>query len=145
MSIVPYGKANKSIHVLEPGLLTTLQDQGRWGYQQFGVPVSGPMDRFSHRLANIIVGNDDRCVNLEVTFTGPRIVFEHDVVFGVTGAQFELTLDGKCVPMNTAILGHSGNMPRVRTTTKWSTCLYCIFWWFGCSMCSRESVDPYSC
>ncbi len=96
------------IHILEPGFSTTIQDKGRWGYQRFGVPVSGPMDRFSHRLANLIVGNHDGCTALEVAFTGPRIFFERDLVFGVTGAEFDLTLDGKKIPMNTAIEARSG-------------------------------------
>lgn len=108
MSIVRFGKSNKAVHILDPGLSTTLQDLGRWGYQRFGVPVSGPMDRFSHRLANLIVGNDQRCATLEVTFMGPRIIFECDQVFGVTGAEFDLTLDGKKIPMNTAITACSG-------------------------------------
>ena len=108
MSIVHSGKSDKAVYILEPGQSTTLQDQGRWGYQRFGVPISGPMDRFSHRLANLIVGNDQRCTTLEVTFTGPRIVFEHEQVFGVTGAEFDLTLDGRKIPMNTAVAACSG-------------------------------------
>ena len=46
-----------TVDVLLPGLYTTVQDLGRWGHQASGVPVAGPMDQFSHRLANILVGN----------------------------------------------------------------------------------------
>jgi len=46
-----------ALHILKPGLLTTVQDLGRPGHQAFGVPVAGPMDSFSHRLANLLVGN----------------------------------------------------------------------------------------
>jgi len=70
-------------------LLTTVQDGGRWGYQSRGVPVAGPMDRFSHRLANAIVGNDPRAATLEVTLLGPRIEFADDRLVSVTGARFE--------------------------------------------------------
>ena len=47
-----------SLRVIAPGMLTTIQDQGRWGWQSLGVPVAGPMDPFAHRLANALVGND---------------------------------------------------------------------------------------
>ena len=47
-----------SVYVVKPGLLTTVQDRGRWGSQSLGVSVSGPMDSYSHRLANAIAGND---------------------------------------------------------------------------------------
>ena len=59
--------------VVRPGLLTTVQDLGRWGYQDRGVPVAGPMDAFSHRLANRLVGNDDQAAALEITLVGPEL------------------------------------------------------------------------
>ena len=48
-----------SIKIISPGLLTLVEDSGRYGYQQYGVPVSGVMDTFSHRVSNILVGNDE--------------------------------------------------------------------------------------
>ena len=60
------------IRVLRPGLFTTVQDGGRWGYQRFGIPVAGPMDPAAHRLANLLVGNRPSCATLEVTImVGP--------------------------------------------------------------------------
>ena len=90
------------IHVLQPGLFTTVQDVGRWGYQRFGIPVAGPMDRVAHRLANLIVGNRPSCATLEVTLAGPRLEFQCDLLFAVSGADFELFLDGARVSMSTA-------------------------------------------
>ena len=49
-----------ALTVIRPGMLTTVQDLGRWGYQDSGVPVAGPMDWYSHRLANQLAGNDER-------------------------------------------------------------------------------------
>ena len=49
----------ETLEILEPGILTTVQDGGRYGYQRFGVPVSGAMDAFAMRAANILVGNDE--------------------------------------------------------------------------------------
>ena len=96
------------IHVLQPGLFTTVQDSGRWGYQRFGIPVAGPMDRVAHRLANLIVGNRPSCATLEVTLAGPRLEFERDLLFSVAGAEFELFLDGARVSMSTAHAARRG-------------------------------------
>lgn len=80
----------RGVHVDSPGLLTTIQDSGRWGYQAFGVPVSGPMDWWSHRAANALVGNDVTAAALEVTITGPTITAHTRVTVAITGAAFEL-------------------------------------------------------
>jgi antagonist of KipI len=101
-----------TIRVLEPGLLTTVQDRGRWGCQSFGVPVVGPMDDLSHQLANLAVGNSADCATLEVTLAGPTLEFRGDVRFAVTGAEFELYLDGVGVPMATACSARTGSVLR---------------------------------
>jgi len=74
-----------SINIVEGGLFTTVQDKGRQGYQQFGVPVSGVMDSFSHRVSNILTGNDEYEAVLECTLTGPKIEFLGDCVIAITG------------------------------------------------------------
>src|SRR5438132_1024537 len=76
-----------SIHILRPGLQTTVQDLGRWGYQAVGVSVAGPMDPFSHRLANALVGNDRGAATLEITVAGPEIEFEDQCFAAITGAE----------------------------------------------------------
>jgi antagonist of KipI len=83
------------VRVIRGGMLTTIQDSGRWGYQSRGVPVAGPMDPLSHRLANALVGNDRGAATLEVTLLGPELEFEDERVVAVTGADFEILLDGK--------------------------------------------------
>jgi len=84
--------------VLRPGLLTTVQDLGRWGFQSKGVPVAGPMDLFSHRLANALVGNSGETASLEVTLSGPALEFESDCVIAIAGAEFVVTVDGDVAP-----------------------------------------------
>ena len=86
-----------SVCVIKPGMLTTVQDAGRWGYQSRGVPVAGPMDPVSHRLANALVGNDRDAALLEVTLLGPALEFEDERLVAVTGADFDLSLDGRQV------------------------------------------------
>jgi len=101
-----------TIRVLEPGLLTTVQDRGRWGSQSLGVPVAGPMDDFSHQLANLAVGNPAECATLEVTLAGPTLEFRDDIRFAVTGAEFELYLDDVVVPMGVACPARLGSVLR---------------------------------
>lgn len=96
------------IQVLRPGLFTTVQDNGRWGYQRFGIPVAGPMDPVAHRLANLVVGNRPSCATLEVTLSGPRLEFQQDLLFAVAGAEFDLFLDGGSVPMRTVHAARRG-------------------------------------
>jgi antagonist of KipI len=97
-----------SIHVLRPGLQTTVQDLGRWGFQAQGVPVAGPMDPFSHRLANALVGNARTAATLEVALVGPEIEFDDERVVAVTGAEFAVTFDTGVVPHAQAFVVPSG-------------------------------------
>jgi antagonist of KipI len=89
-----------NVRVIKPGLLTTIQDRGRWGLQSHGVPVAGPMDPVSHRLANALVGNDADAATLEITLIGPELEFEGERVVAVAGAEFEMALDSRPVPMH---------------------------------------------
>jgi antagonist of KipI len=81
------------LRVVKPGLLTTVQDLGRWSHQAEGVPVAGPMDTFSHRLANHLVRNDPAAATLEITLIGPELVTTVPVTVAVCGADFDLAVD----------------------------------------------------
>jgi antagonist of KipI len=84
-----------ALTVIRPGMLTTIQDRGRWGRQHVGVPVAGPMDWFSHRLANLLLGNHDDDAALEITLMGPEMQTDDEVACVVTGAEFEVTAGGR--------------------------------------------------
>jgi antagonist of KipI len=90
-------------------MLTTIQDLGRWGLQSRGVPVAGPMDPVSHRVANALVGNDAAAATLEITLLGPDLDFEDERVVAAAGADFEMTLDGRAVPMRAPFVVSSGS------------------------------------
>ena len=100
------------IRVGDPGLLTTVQDSGRWGCQHLGVPVAGPMDPVSHRLANLLVGNPADRATLEVTLVGPELEFLADTILAVAGARFELFLDGRPMPAGAAARAGRGSRLR---------------------------------
>ena len=80
--------------VLEPGLLTTVQDLGRAGYAHQGVPPSGPMDPLAFRLANLAAGNGEGAAALELTFPGPRLCFLERTAIAIGGADFAARLAG---------------------------------------------------
>ena len=100
------------IRVAAPGLLTTVQDAGRWGCQHLGVPVAGPMDPVSHRIANLLVGNPADRATLEVTLVGPELEFLDDAVLAVAGARVDLRLDGR--PMRDGVAARAGRGSRLR-------------------------------
>jgi len=76
-----------TLRIGQPGMLTTVQDLGRTGHQRFGVPVSGAMDPLAHRVANLLVGNEDAAAALEITLLGPTIVFDEDMLIALAGAD----------------------------------------------------------
>lgn len=82
---------------IAPGLQTTVQDLGRWGFQDRGVPVAGPMDPRSHRVANALVGNPRDAATCEITLIGPELAFDDERLIAVSGAMFEVTVDGRPV------------------------------------------------
>lgn len=82
------------ITVLNPGILTTVQDLGRIGYQQYGVSASGVMDPRAMELANILVGNPRNEAVLECTMLGPQLKFDETNIIAITGGNLAPTLDG---------------------------------------------------
>ena len=75
------------IKILKPGLLTTVQDTGRFGHRQEGIILSGAMDGLALRIANLLVGNLEDEAALEITLIGPKILFEADCLVALTGAD----------------------------------------------------------
>lgn len=101
-----------AIVVVKPGMLTTVQDAGRWGHQAQGVPVAGPMDPVSFRLANAIAGNLSTDAQLEVTLLGPELLFDDERAIAICGAEFDVTIDGWDVPMNARAVVPAGGRLR---------------------------------
>jgi biotin-dependent carboxylase-like uncharacterized protein len=83
-----------AIKVVKPGLSTTVQDLGRTGYYHIGIPLSGGMDRFALRAANLLVGNPEEAAVLEAAFLGPELEFTADATVAVAGAELPPKVDG---------------------------------------------------
>ena len=117
--------------VVRPGMLTTVQDLGRWGRQGAGVPVAGPMDAYSHRLANRLVGNRESAAALEVTLIGPELEARGDVVCAVSGAEFTLRVDADTVPMHQQFVVPSGSRLRFGPRTAGARAVLAVRGGFG--------------
>ena len=83
-----------AVNVISPGLSTTVQDLGRPGYYHLGIPISGGMDRFALRAANMLVGNDEGAAVLEAVFLGPELEFTAAATVAVTGGDLPPRLNG---------------------------------------------------
>lgn len=91
------------LEILTPGLLTSVQDYGRVGYQKYGISVSGAMDRASYAYANALVGNPAGAAVLECTLLGPSFTVLEDMVIALTGADMQPTKNGQPMPMNETV------------------------------------------
>ena len=101
-----------SITILNPGLLTTVQDFGRIGYQQFGVPVSGVVDPRAMSIANILVDNPEDEAVLECTMLGPQIRFDAPNAIAIAGGDLGPTIDNQPIPNYAAIRVEAGQVLR---------------------------------
>lgn len=103
--------AEAAIEVLDGGIQTTVQDwPGRIGHWDIGVPPSGPMDSFSFRIGNKLIGNNEGAPGLELTLRGGSYQFRGDVTFCLTGAEMSAKLDGIEIPMYKMIHAKCGQV-----------------------------------
>lgn len=87
-----------SLLVLQAGLFDTIQDLGRTGYRRYGVTISGALDGYALRAANLLAGNPEDAAALEMTLLGPRLRFERETVAALAGADLDARLDGRPLP-----------------------------------------------
>jgi antagonist of KipI len=104
------------LKIISSGLLTTVQDAGRYGYQKDGIIVSGPMDAFALRVANLLVGNPEGAAALETTFLGPKIQFEADHLISITGGDLSPTINGEKVKMWRPVFVPKGSLLQFGTS-----------------------------
>ena len=100
------------IVVKKPGVLTTIQDAGRIGYMGSGFAPSGVMDRRAFIIANLLVENDPNTCAIEFALAGPTLRFTTSTFIAITGGDFSPTLDGKPVPMYSALMVKRGSILR---------------------------------
>ena len=98
------------IRVLKGGMMTTVQDLGRTGYQSQGFSVSGVMDVRSFKIANLLLDNPENEAVLEFTLIGPTLEFTSETIISITGGDFRPQINGKPAKMYTAIYMHRGDI-----------------------------------
>ena len=92
-----------TLEIVSPGLATTVQDQGRFGYYRFGIPQGGSMDQYAAALGNRLVGNTQAEAVLECTYLGPKLATDAAAVIAVTGAPVDVLINGEKVAQNTRL------------------------------------------
>jgi antagonist of KipI len=97
------------IKVAKPGLLSTVQDLGRYGFQKYGVIVSGSMDPIAHRISNWLVGNAENESVLEMTLTGPALEFKENCLISICGGDLSPSIGGQPVPLWRSVLVKKGS------------------------------------
>src|SRR5580704_15553253 len=95
------------IRVISPGLQTTVQDLGRFGWAHFGVSASGAADSLALRAGNLLVGNAENAAALEMTLVGAEVEFEGPATIALTGSDFDAGL-----PLWTAVEVQAGQTVR---------------------------------
>ena len=101
------------LEVLEPGLLSTVQDGGRPGLADQGVPRSGACDPTGLAVANLLLGNAPDAAALEMTLQGPELKAVEEVVVGLGGADLGATVDGERFPAGSSRLLQAGALVRL--------------------------------
>lgn len=99
-----------AVEVQQPGLSTTVQDQGRPGHYHVGIPPSGALDLASALAANLLVGNPDGAAVLEATFMGPTLRFDEPAVVAVTGGLMPPAVNGEDRPLWEAFAVEAGDV-----------------------------------
>lgn len=98
------------IRILKGGMMTTVQDMGRTGYQSQGFSVAGVMDVRSFRIANLLLDNPENEAVLEITLIGPTLEFTSATIIAITGGDFQPTINGEPAPMYTALYMNKGDI-----------------------------------
>lgn len=114
------------IKIINGGMLSTVQDLGRFGVMQNGFTQSGAMDSFSMKIANKLCGNDLNAPVIEMTMLGITTEFCEDSVFAVSGGRFDMTLSGKPIRTNKAYKAKAGDVLTVRTAKSGMRCYLAV-------------------
>ena len=114
------------IKVISKGLYTTIQDKGRFGYRNIGVPSSGYMDSESAETANLIINNPKDNPLIEATLIGPTLEFKKSAVICITGGEFSPTLNDIKISSYSAIEVNKGDILKVNNSSIGSRCYISI-------------------
>jgi antagonist of KipI len=115
-----------SLKILKAGMLDTVQDLGRFGYQQFGINPTGAIDKYAASIANILVGNDVNDPTIEMRFPSPSIFFDQPALMALAGADFNANINGEPIPINQPILINKNSTLQFQSPGNKSHCYLAI-------------------
>jgi len=115
-----------SLKILKTGMLDSIQDSGRFGYQQFGINPGGTMDKYAAAIANILVGNDKDEAVIEMHFPAPAIFFEQPAMIALSGADFSANINGTPIPLNHAVIINKHTTLQFQTPKNKSRCYLAV-------------------
>ncbi|MEO7393913.1 MAG: biotin-dependent carboxyltransferase family protein [Chitinophagaceae bacterium] len=115
-----------SIKVFKAGILDTIQDTGRYGYQHLGINPGGAMDKFAAQIANVIVGNDIHKAVIELHFPASVFVFQQKALITLSGANFCASINGEKIPLLQPILVNKGAVLQFHKVIKGARCFMAV-------------------
>lgn len=115
-----------SLRILKTGVLDTVQDMGRFGYQYLGINITGAMDKYAAAIANLLVGNEMQEAVLEIHFPGPVILFESPAIIALSGADFQATINAEPFPINQPLIINKSTVLQFHTIREKSRCYLAI-------------------
>ena len=129
-----------TIKFLRPGLYTSIQDMKRIGYKKYGIPNSGPMDEYSHILANWLVDKKYSSETLEINYFGPKIKFNFNTTIGICGANFDAKINDKRIQINRSIKVKAGDVLDIGICLNGGR----VYLSFSAKMKLKKSFNSYS-
>ena len=111
-----------SLRIIKPGILDTVQDTGRYGYQHLGINPNGAMDRYSAQLSNALLGKDLNAAVIELHFPASQILFEKETLFCICGADFLPTINELPIPMGHPVVASGDSILRFQNLLRGSRC-----------------------
>lgn len=119
------------VKVIEKGLLASIQDRGRFGYANIGVPQSGAMDRYSAKIANLLVGNEEFKAVMEITLLGPLLEFTENAFVVLVGIEANIRLNGSKISLLKPFKVKKGDRSSHKTNNERSEIVFSYFWRFS--------------
>jgi len=115
-----------SLKILKTGMLDSIQDSGRLGYQQFGINPGGAMDKYAAAIANILVGNNTDEAVIEMHFPAAAIFFDEPAMIALSGADFSANINGTPIPLNHAVIINKNTILQFQTPKNKSRCYLAV-------------------
>lgn len=115
-----------SLKILKAGILDSIQDMGRYGFQQFGINPTGVMDKYAATMANALVGNSLEEAVIEMHFPAPVFLFDQPAIIALAGADFSPSINGEPVPVNQPIIVNKSSVLQFHTIHNKARCYLAV-------------------